>query len=76
MSRWHDLAVRTPASFRKSDQGSMVKHRDHWTITSIHNDDTITLTGPTGTIRLPADYVAEHVELGYAQTSHAAFGSG
>ncbi len=24
-----------------------------------------------GTVRLPADYVAEHVELAYAQTSHA-----
>ncbi|MCP3881772.1 MAG: hypothetical protein GY701_25795, partial [Sulfitobacter sp.] len=34
----------------------------------------ITGTGASGTVRLPADYVTEHVELGYAQTSHAAQG--
>ena len=32
------------------------------------------MTGRTGTIRLPAGYVAEHLELGYAQTSHATQG--
>ena len=52
----------------------MIKNRDHWTITTIHSDNSVTLTGRTGTIRLPADYVAEHLELGYAQTSHATQG--
>jgi len=52
----------------------MVKNRDHWTITAIDADASIRLTGRTGTIRLPATYVAEHVELGYAQTSHATQG--
>ena len=55
-------------------QGQMVKNRDHWTITTIHPDASISLTGRTGTIRLPAGYVAEHLELGYAQTSHATQG--
>jgi exodeoxyribonuclease V alpha subunit len=52
----------------------MVKNRDHWTVTAIHGDGSVTVTGRTGTIRLPAEYVAEHLELGYAQTSHATQG--
>ena len=57
-----------------TDRGLMIKNRDHWTITTIHPDHSVTLTGRTGTIRLPAQYVAEHLELGYAQTSHATQG--
>ncbi len=52
----------------------MVKNRYHWTITAIDADASIRLTGRTGTIRLPATYVADHVQLGYAQTSHATQG--
>jgi hypothetical protein len=52
----------------------MVKNRDHWTITNIHRDGSITIAGRTGTIRLPADYVTRDLELGYAQTSHASQG--
>ncbi|HUF94660.1 MAG TPA: MobF family relaxase [Acidimicrobiia bacterium] len=58
----------------RTDRGVMVKNRDHWTITEIHRDRSVTLTGRTGRIRLPADYVAEDLELGYAQTSHATQG--
>jgi conjugative relaxase-like TrwC/TraI family protein len=58
----------------RTDQESMVKNRDHWTITGIHRDRSITVTGATGSIRLPAEYVAADVELGYAQTSHASQG--
>ncbi|MCH8130628.1 MAG: AAA family ATPase, partial [Acidobacteria bacterium] len=58
----------------RTSQGLMVKNRDHWTLTTIHPDTSISLTGRTGTIRLPATYVAEHVQLGYAQTSHATQG--
>jgi conjugative relaxase-like TrwC/TraI family protein len=57
-----------------TDRGLMVKNRDHWTITTIHPDHSATLTGRTGTIRLPAQYVAEDLELGYAQTSYATQG--
>ncbi len=55
----------------RTDRDLMVKNRDHWTVTAIHHDRSVTLDGPTGSIRAPADYVAEHLELGYAQTSHA-----
>lgn len=58
----------------RTDRGLMVKNRDHWTITTIHPDHSLTLTGRTGTVRLPADYVAADLELGYAQTSHATQG--
>jgi ATP-dependent exoDNAse (exonuclease V) alpha subunit len=58
----------------RTSQGLMVKNRDHWTLTAIHPDTSITVTGRTGTIRLPAPYVAEHLQLGYAQTSHATQG--
>ena len=58
----------------RTDRGLMVKNRDHWTITKIHRDGGITITGRTGTIRLPADYVTDDLELGYAQTSHASQG--
>jgi len=58
----------------RTDRNLMVKNRDHWTVQAIHPDRSVTLTGRTGTIRLPADYVTDHVELGYAQTSHATQG--
>ena len=53
-----------------TDRGLMVKNRDQWEITEVHRGD-VTVSGRTGTIRLPAEYVAEHLELAYAQTSHA-----
>jgi ATP-dependent exoDNAse (exonuclease V) alpha subunit len=67
VTRRNDRSIRT-------DRGLMVKNRDHWTITTIHPDRNVTVTGRTGTIRLPAEYVAEDLELGYAQTSHATQG--
>ena len=53
-----------------TDRGLMVKNRDQWEITDVHRGD-VTVSGRTGTVRLPADYVVEHLELAYAQTSHA-----
>ncbi len=57
-----------------TDQARMVKNRDHWTIETVHDDGQITVTGRTGRVTLPADYVAAHVELAYAETSHATQG--
>jgi ATP-dependent exoDNAse (exonuclease V) alpha subunit len=67
VTRRNDRTLRT-------DRGVMVKNRDHWTIETIHADRSVSLTGRTGTVHLPAKYVGEHVELGYAQTSHATQG--
>ncbi len=58
----------------RTDRGAMVKNRDHWTIEAIHTDGAVTVTGRSGRVRLPADYAAEDLELGYAQTSHATQG--
>jgi conjugative relaxase-like TrwC/TraI family protein len=57
-----------------TEHGITVKNRDHWTVTHIHPDNSLSVTGPSGTVRLPAVYAREHVELGYAQTSHATQG--
>ncbi len=55
----------------RTDRGLMVKNRDRWEIIAVHRDGGLSVSGSTGTVRLPGEYVAEHVELAYAQTSHA-----
>ena len=63
--------------------GSWVRNGDLWTVTATHPDGTLDVARPgrtgdtTGTrdaVRLPAGYVGEHVELGYATTVHRAQG--
>lgn len=57
--------------------GGWVKNGDQWTVTAIHDDGSLTVhrANKTGkATRLPADYVREHVELGYATTAHRAQG--
>jgi DNA primase catalytic core len=53
-----------------------VKNGDRWTITEVHPDRSITVRHLElgRSLRLPAPYVAEHVQLGYAATVHAAQG--
>jgi ATP-dependent exoDNAse (exonuclease V) alpha subunit len=67
VTRRNDRTLRT-------DRALMIKNRDHWTVATIHPDRNVTLSGRTGTVRLPAEYLVEHLELGYAQTSHATQG--
>ena len=43
-----------------------VANRDTWTVTGVNRDGSVTVTGERGERVLPADYVREHVELGYA----------
>ena len=52
--------------------GDTVRNRDRWTVTATHTDGSITVTPIQGhgTVRLPVDYVREHVRLGYAATEH------
>ncbi|MFI9503810.1 MobF family relaxase [Nocardia sp. NPDC052566] len=51
-----------------------------WTIIAVHDDGSLTAThrstgrNPSQTVRLPADYVSEHVRLGYATTIDSAQG--
>ena len=53
-----------------------VKNGDQWTVTGVRSDGTIDVqrTNGTGHATLPAAYVREHVELGYATTAHRAQG--
>jgi hypothetical protein len=64
VTRRNDRSLRT-------DQDHMVRNRDHWTITTIYADGGVAASGVTGSVRLPAEFVTNDVELGYAQTSHA-----
>ncbi|WP_101556918.1 MobF family relaxase [Brevibacterium aurantiacum] len=63
---------------RSRNGKNYVRNGDRWTVTGIHDDGSITVK-PTGrrfggAMVLPAGYVAEHVELGYAITAHRAQG--
>ena len=69
-----EIATRHNDRNIETDRAEMVRNRNTWTITTIGDDCSITATGPTGTITLPAAYVAEHVELAYAVTSMGAQG--
>jgi thymidine kinase len=59
---------------RRNDPGIEVANRDAWTVTSVHRDGSVTVTGDRGERVLPADYVRQHVELGYACTVHGVQG--
>ncbi|MFN0028495.1 MAG: MobF family relaxase [Acidimicrobiales bacterium] len=69
-----EIATRHNDRRLRTDQGEMVRNHDQWTITTINKIGDLTATGRAGRVRLPAGYVASHVELAYAQTGHAAQG--
>ncbi len=52
--------------------GDIVRNRELWTVTAINDagDLTVTDLAGTSTVTLPADYVVEHVRLGYAATEY------
>ena len=53
-----------------------VKNGDEWTVKAVGEDGSLTVRRRAGTAVtvLPPEYVAEHVELGYATTAHRAQG--
>ncbi|WP_298445973.1 AAA family ATPase, partial [Ferrimicrobium sp.] len=53
-----------------------VKNGDRWQVIATSNDGTMTIRrlGGRGEVTLPADYVAEHVELAYATSAYRAQG--
>lgn len=69
-----EIATRQNDRQLHTDHGLMIRNRDQWAIDTIHRNGDLTITGRTGTTRLPAHYVRQHVELAYAQTSHATQG--
>jgi len=62
------IATRRNRRDLTAGDGQPVRNRDLWTITTIGDDGHITATrhGTTSAVELPADYVREHVRLGYA----------
>jgi conjugative relaxase-like TrwC/TraI family protein len=69
-----EIATRRNDRGMVTDRGEIVRNRATWTIDTIHRDGAITATGKHGTIRLPAAYVVDHVELAYATTGMGAQG--
>ena len=62
----------------RNRQGEWVRNGDTWRITRVRRDGSVTIRRPGrrfgGAIVLPASYVAEHVDPGYAITAHRAQG--
>lgn len=58
--------------------GGFVRNGDRWQITHVHRDGSVEARraghGSDASVRLPADYIAEHLDLGYAVTAHRAQG--
>ena len=79
VTRHNDRYLRAP-------DGGHVRNGAAWTVAAVHADGSIDATqretagraeeqSPLGTVRLPARYVADDVELGYATTVHRAQGA-
>lgn len=59
-------------------RGGWVRNGDRWTVTRVHKDGSMQVerlgVAVGASVTLPAGYVAEHVDLGYAVTAHRAQG--
>jgi AAA domain len=66
------IATRANNRQLKTSHGDIVRNRELWTITGVTPDGDIDARrlGSDDTVVLPADYVAEHVHLGYTATEH------
>ena len=69
VARHNDRHLRLP-------DGEWVRNRDRFVVTATHQDGAMTVRAMDrdGKVVLPAGYVAEHVELGYAGTMFSAQG--
>lgn len=70
VTRRNDRRLRLP-------DGKWVRNRDRWVVAATTDDGAMTVlqSDGTGQVVLPADYVAEHVELGYASTAYSVQGA-
>jgi conjugative relaxase-like TrwC/TraI family protein len=64
------ITTRRNERFLRTTAGESVRNRDYWTIDTIGADGSLSVTriDGHGSVTLPAGYVAEHVQLGYAAT--------
>ena len=62
----------------RSLRGGWVRNGDRWTVTDVRADGSMSVRRQhrhwAATVVLPPEYVAEHVDLGYAVTAHRAQG--
>ncbi len=68
------IGVGDRVATRRNDPALGVANRDTWTVTTVHPDGSLAVTGRCGDRILPATYVARRVELAYATTVHGAQG--
>ncbi|WP_230953406.1 MobF family relaxase [Propionibacterium freudenreichii] len=73
-----DLVITRRNDRRLRSGSAWVRNGDRWTVTRLREDGSVAVR-PTsrrfgGSIVLPASYVAEHLDLGYAVTAHRAQG--
>lgn len=65
------IATRRNDARLVTDRGVAVRNRHSWTVLDIRPDGALTVADDgNGTVTLPPDYVAAHVELGWAVTGH------
>jgi conjugative relaxase-like TrwC/TraI family protein len=58
-----------------TDTGAAVRNRHTWTVTGVGRNGSLTVDErDRGSVTLPADYVARHVELGWAVTGYGSQG--
>jgi conjugative relaxase-like TrwC/TraI family protein len=71
-----DLVVTRQNDRRLATGSRWVRNGDRWTVIATGPDGTLTVRRAAGggQVVLPASYVVEHVELGYATTAHRAEG--
>ena len=64
------ITTRRNERFLRTTMGESVRNRDYWSIDDIGADGSLSVTriDGHGSVTLPAAYVAEHVQLGYAAT--------
>jgi conjugative relaxase-like TrwC/TraI family protein len=64
------ITTRRNERFLRTTMGESVRNRDYWSIDTIGADGSMSVTriDGHGSVTLPAGYVAEHVQLGYAAT--------
>lgn len=59
----------------ETTSGTSVRNRHTWTVIGVHRDGALTVEDlDRGRVRLPADYVNQHVELGWAVTGYGTQG--
>ncbi len=65
------IATRRNDPTLRTDRGEKVRNRHTWTVIAVDENGSLTVTHPDrGAVQLPARYVAEHVELGWAVTGY------